>query len=240
MSGVKSRLKAVVHALHGRGWLEVRTLLTLFIILGSLFLFVEIAGEVTGGDTADFDHAVIEWLRPYEDPSQPRGPVWLKEVARDITALGSTAVLTLLVVLVSIHLALSQRIRLVIVLLVATLGATFLSEGMKRFFDRERPHKDYQLTEVASMSFPSGHSTLAAATYLTLALMLSATTSRRRIKIFLLGAGLFLTVLIGLSRIYLGVHFPIDVAAGWCMGAGWAFACALVARRIRRPDAVAA
>lgn len=216
------------------GWLEGRFLAVLAGILLLVFAFVKIADEVTDGSSRDFDHAAIEVFRHPGPPHVPVGAPLLPEIARDITALGSASVLTLLTLLVAIALLLQGRRRLVLLLIVSSLGATALSSGMKHLFGRERPHIDYQLMPVSSMSFPSGHSTLSAAIYLLLGLMLATSSTSYRAKFFFIAAGAFIPLLVGLTRVYLGAHFPTDVTAGWCVGAAWAMASAIVAHRLER------
>ncbi len=218
------------------GWLETNFLFALAVILLLVFAFVKIADEVTDGNSRDFDHAAIEWFRHPGPPHAPIGPKALPEIARDVTALGGAAVLTLLTALVATALWLRRRRRLVALLIVSCLGATLLSGGMKRFFERDRPAAAYQLMPVSSMSFPSGHSTLSAAVYLLLGLMLATASPDYRSKIFFIAAGALLPLLVGLTRVYLGAHFPTDVAAGWCVGAAWALGSALVAHRLERPS----
>lgn len=216
------------------GWLEGRFLVVLAGILLLVFAFVKIADEVTEGASRDFDHAAIEFFRQPGPSHVPVGAPWLPEIARDITALGSASVLTLLTVLVAIALLLRGRRRLVLLLIASSLAATALSSGMKHLFGRERPEAAYQLMPVSSLSFPSGHSTLSAAVYLLLGLMLATASTSYRAKVYFIAAGAFIPLLVGLTRVYLGAHFPTDVAAGWCVGIAWALGSALIARRLER------
>jgi undecaprenyl-diphosphatase len=214
----------------GSGVFEARTLAALLVAVGCGWGFLELADEVREGATSDFDRAVLVALRQPGDPSTPIGPEALQRVVRDITALGSAAVLTLLTLLVAGWLGIRRKWNLVALLLVSVGGATLLSMTMKVFFDRERPDLAFRLMSTSDLSFPSGHSTLSAATFLTIGLLLSASSASRREKVYYMGWAVFLTVLVGLSRLYLGVHFPTDVLAGWCIGTAWALACSLVAR----------
>ena len=112
----------------------------------------------------------------------------------------------------------------------SVIGGTVLSFGLKLVFERPRPDLVAHLVEVQTASFPSAHAMLSATTYLTLGALLARFEDRRRLKSYVLGVAIGLTVLVGISRIYLGVHWPTDVIAGWCAGAAWAVACARVAR----------
>jgi undecaprenyl-diphosphatase len=113
-----------------------------------------------------------------------------------------------------------------------------LSTGLKMGFERPRPDLVPHATQVYTASFPSGHAMLSAVTYLTLGALLSRVQRRRRVKAFFLGLALTLTLLIGLSRVYLGVHWPSDVLAGWCIGAAWASLCWFVALQLQRSGQV--
>jgi undecaprenyl-diphosphatase len=153
-------------------------------------------------------------------------------IARDITALGGYTFLFLLTGLLVLYFGLKHRPAPLLLLLATILGGTAINRVMKFFFARERPDIEW-LVEVTSKSFPSGHAMLSAAVYLTLATLLAQRESRNSIKVFFLGSAMLLTFLVGTSRIYLGVHFPTDVLAGWIAGSVWAMICLLVAGHIR-------
>jgi undecaprenyl-diphosphatase len=198
-----------------------------------------IADEVNEGETMTIDQAVLLALRTPGDPADPIGPAWVEEAARDITALGSFSVLFILITVVVIHLFLIGRTRTGWFLTVSVIGGTLLSSGLKSLFDRPRP----DLTGVARVfttSFPSGHATVSAVVYLTLGALLSEMAESRGQKILSLGSAVLLTVMVGLSRVYLGVHYPTDVLAGWSIGAGWALACAMLAHLYRQRSAARA
>ncbi len=192
--------------------------------------FIVIADNVLGGDTQHFDQAVIEALRDPDDPRLPRGPRWLADTARDVTALGSTSVLSLMVLTVTGYLAMLRRWRTIAVLLAAVLSGAVLTLLLKQGFGRERPPSGSALQGTHSLSFPSGHSLSAALVYLTLGAMLARIMPTRSLHAYFIGMALLTTLLIGLTRIYLGVHYPTDVLAGWAVGAAWALLWWLVAR----------
>lgn len=198
-----------------------------------------IADEVSEGETMKIDQAVLMALRTPGDPTDPIGPAWLEEAARDVTALGSFTVLAILITVVVVHLFLIGRRRTGWFLTASVIGGTLLSSGLKSLYDRPRP----DLTGVARVfttSFPSGHATVSAVVYLTLGALLAEMAESRGQKILYLGSAVLLTVMVGLSRVYLGVHYPTDVLAGWSIGAGWALACAMLAHLYRQRTAAAA
>jgi undecaprenyl-diphosphatase len=209
----------------GSGILQVRYLL-MGIVAALLAGFGLIADEVGEGDTLDFDKAVLAALREPGDMQNPIGPPWVEEAARDITALGGVAFLTLLVTLVVIHFLLRGKWRTGAFLAFVVVAGTLISNALKAFFDRPRPDLT-GIVHVATASFPSGHAAISAVTYLSLGVVLARASDKRRLKVFYIVAAIFLTAIVGLSRLYLGVHYPTDVAAGWALGSAWAILCAL-------------
>jgi undecaprenyl-diphosphatase len=204
-------------------------------LLGSsLWLFISIAGEVVEGETTAWDRKLLFALRSAADPAIPWGPAWVQEMARDVTALGGVAVLTLMTLAVIGYLLLARKRHAAIAVFAAVAGGLILSTLLKLGFDRVRPDLVPHGSLVYTASFPSGHSMMAAVTYLTLGALLARVEASIRIKIYLLAVAVVLTVLVGVSRVYLGVHWPTDVAAGWAVGAAWALACSLVMRRLQR------
>ena len=200
----------------------------------SLWLFISIAGEVMEGETAAWDRRLLLALRSAADPALPWGPAWVQEMARDFTALGGVAVLTLMTAAVIGYLLFAGKRHAAIAILVAVAGGLILSSLLKLGFDRPRPELVPHGSLVYTTSFPSGHSMMAAVTYLTLGALLARVEGSIRIRIYLLSVAVLLTVLVGVSRVYLGVHWPTDVAAGWAVGAAWALLCSLVMSRLQR------
>lgn len=187
--------------------------------------FIEIADEVGEGEALSFDRALLLALRTPGDPADPIGARAFELAVVDITALGGFAVLTLLVLLACGYLAVLRQWGDALMLLVATIGGTLISEGLKAGFNRARPDLVAHVVETTSMSFPSGHAMLSAVTYLTLGALLARAQESKRLRGYIMGAAIFLTLLIGVSRVYLGVHWPTDVLAGWSLGAAWALVC---------------
>jgi undecaprenyl-diphosphatase len=196
-----------------------------------LFAFVSLAGEVTDGDTQAFDTKILRALRDPSDLSKPVGPGWIEGPLLDLTAIGGPTVLGLVVLSVTGFLVLQTRYRTAIVVALASSGGEVLDTMMKHFFNRPRPTVVPHLRVVYSTSFPSGHAMESAIVYLTLAAILMRASERRATKMYILGIAVLLTALIGISRVYLGVHYPTDVLGGWIVGFMWASICSLAARR---------
>jgi undecaprenyl-diphosphatase len=214
--------------------LDRRELVWLVVGLGLcllLFGFVRLAGEVTDGDTLAFDTKILRALRDPADPSRPIGPAWIEAPLLDLTAIGGSTVLGLVVIVVIGFLALQTRYRTAIVVAVTWFSGELLNAAMKNFFDRPRPAIVPHLRVVYTTSFPSGHAMESAIVYLTLAAVLMRASQSRVTKIYILGVAVLLTTLVGISRVYLGVHYPTDVLGGWIVGFMWASICWLAARR---------
>lgn len=213
---------------------EVLPLILLVLIAGGIWAFAVLADEVREGETRSFDERVLLALRNPADRADPLGPPWVEETERDFTALGGVAVMALLTLGVAGFLLLDRKNRAAVLVLVAVGGGLLLSSVLKHGFERPRPDLVPHGSYVYTSSFPSGHSTMAAATYLTLGALLARVQARRRIKVFLLGFAILITLLVGVSRVYLAVHWPTDVLAGWTLGGLWALICWLAARQLQR------
>lgn len=187
-----------------------------------LALLVWLGRELNEGDGAAFDRAVMLAMRVPGDPGQPIGPAWLPSAVRDITALGSSTVLTLVVAATALFLALRRRWRSVALVLAATISGGVAVTLVKALVGRARPELVERLMVEASNSFPSGHAANSAIVYLTLATLLFPVVQEARMRAFVLGAALLVTLMVGVSRVYLGVHWPSDVLAGWAFGSAWA------------------
>jgi len=223
-----------LHNLRRLALSEIGAFIAMGIAALGAFAFMAIADEALEGDTHAFDESILKALREPGDASNPIGPAWLADMMADLTALGGIAVLTLLVVGVVFYL-LSVGKRGTALLVGGAVGSgAILSTLLKLGFDRPRPDLVAHLSHAYSSSFPSGHAMLSAVTYLTLGVLLARAHERRRTKIIVMTYGVTLTVLIGLSRIYLGVHWPTDVMAGWALGAAWAALWWLIAWQLQR------
>lgn len=209
---------------------ELTLLVVVALVAMGIWGFVELADEVLEGETHAVDQAILLAMRASDDLSDPIGPRWFEEMMRDFTALGGVGVLTFISLSAAGFLALQRKFHAAIFLLFAAGGGTLLSFLLKGGFDRPRPDLVPHDSYVVTSSFPSGHSMMSAVTYLTLGALLARTQPRRQIKAYLLILSVVLTVVVGTSRVYLGVHWPTDVLAGWAAGAVWALFCWLVVR----------
>jgi len=217
-----------------RANVDLFMLVALAVIIITGWLAAELADEVLEGTTQRYDEWGLRHLRAPGDLHDPIGPEWFEDMWRDITALGSSAILTLVTVGCAGYFLMRRHYRTLVLLLAATLGGLVVVMVLKNVFDRPRPEFASPDTYVLTASFPSGHSMLSAVVYLTLGALLARTTNEYRCKIYFLTMAVLVTILIGFSRVYLGVHYPTDVLAGWSVGLLWALLCWLVARLLQR------
>jgi undecaprenyl-diphosphatase len=215
----------------------VRVLMVALLVVVGVWGFVELAGDVLEGDTRALDHWFFKALRDPEDPAWPRGPRWMVEIGRDITALGSSMVLALVTAAVVGFLLLQRKYGAMWFVVITTTSGGLLSHILKELFARERP-PPVPFVWVSSPSFPSGHAMLSAVVYLALGILLARIEPRPLLKAYFLGGMMALTFLVGLSRVYLGVHYPTDVLAGWTVGLVWGLLCWLAAWYLQRRGAV--
>jgi len=206
----------------------------LVLAVAALLAFAGIAAEMLEGETLGFDRAVLLALRHPDAPYDPIGPRWVTEVARDVTGLGGNAILFFVTLAVAGYLALVRKRAAALLVIVTVGGGMALSTLLKLAFQRPRPDLVPHGAEVYTASFPSGHAMLSAVTYLTLAALLIQVQVQWRAKTYVLALAILVTLLIGVSRVYLGVHWPTDVLAGWCIGAAWALLCWLAALALQR------
>lgn len=213
---------------------ELRLLTLLLAFAASLWAFTIIVALIGFDRVQSFDERVLLWFRDPNDLAVPIGPRWLLDAAREITALGSSTVLLVLIFSVAGYLLLERRQGMLVLVLFSTFGGMFLSSTLKSAFGRPRPTVVPHLVPVSSPSFPSGHSLLSAVVYLTLGVLLARVTPDRSAKIYFVALAATFTCLIGLSRIYAGVHYPSDVVGGWVVGLLWALGCGVIARELQR------
>jgi len=212
---------------------ELTPLILLVLLAGGVWLFFVLASEVSEGETLTLDRTVLLSLRDPANLADPIGPPWLEEAVRDLTSLGSIVVLSLLTLAVSGFLFLDGKRRIALLVLVAVAGGLLGNHLLKLGFRRARPDLVPHRAVVSSTSFPSGHAMNSAATYLTLGALLARIQKRRRLRFYILCFAAFLTLLVGFTRVYLGVHWPTDVLAGWMAGGVWAVLCWMAALRLQ-------
>lgn len=184
-----------------------------------------VAQIVLEGKSSAFDRSIILAFRDPGNLTAPIGPAWVQEAARDLTSLGSIIVLVIITAAFTGYLFLARKQAAAWLMLFAVFGGIALSDLLKFAFARPRPDFVAPAARVFTTSFPSGHATLSAITYLTIAALLAQSQSSSRIGRYFVIVAALLTVLIGISRVYLGVHYPTDVVGGWCVGAAWALGC---------------
>jgi undecaprenyl-diphosphatase len=208
--------------------IERLTLLAVILTATVLFAFARLASAVRRGRTEDFDEWLIVTLRTPGNLADPIGPKWLEEMMRDFTAIGSTGVLTLMVFAIAGFLAMTRKGHAALFVLASVGGGVLISQTTKWAYARPRPDLVPHGAEVFTASFPSGHSMMSAVVYLTLGALLARTQADRAVKAYILAIAVLLTALVGVSRVYLGVHWPTDVLAGWALGGVWALICLLI------------
>lgn len=214
---------------------ETRVLITFVIIAAAAWSFFALAEEVQEGETHALDTQIILFFREPGDLNDPIGPHTFEEAVRDITALGGTTLVMVATLLGLLLFLFHGRRKHALVLAGAVLLAWLSSDLMKALYGRPRPDLVPHGSYVYSASFPSGHSTLSAATYLTLAVLISSLEPRRSTKALVYGVALTFLFTVGFSRVYLGVHWPSDVIAGWFLGAVWALLAWIALRRMGGP-----
>jgi undecaprenyl-diphosphatase len=198
-----------------------------------LFAFLRIAEEMSEAELDGFDQTLLVAFRQPDDLSTPLGPPWLHEFMAELTALGGYSLLTIIVAAVVGYLLVARMFGPALFAVLAIVSGTGLSQLLKMAYDRPRPDLVEQLVTVHTASFPSGHASMSAVVYLTLASLIVRLVDDTAIRVYVVCVALALTVSIGVSRVYLGVHWPSDVLAGWAFGVAWSSLCLLVVAGLR-------
>ena len=204
------------------------------VVAAGIYTFLAIADEVSENEIARVDSALLLLLRDSNDLSSPIGPSWLEQVVIEITTLGGYPVLVTLVAAVAGFLLVSRQYGATVFLLGSIISGTLAGHLLKIVYDRPRPDVVDHLVQIHTASFPSGHATMSAVVYLTLATLIVRLVDDVAVRVYVLAVAILLTLAVGLSRIYLGVHWPSDVAAGWALGAAWACLSWLAVSGLRR------
>ena len=206
-----------------RAWIWIATLILAFLAL---------AAATAAGSLQNFDRTLLLALRT-GDTHDPVGPLWVEQFFLGITHLGDWLIVLCVAALVVLYLFGSGRRATAWLVLAAVGGEALLNNVLKYFFDRARPDLVAHSVEVTTTSFPSGHAMAAAVLYLTLGALLVRTQRSHAARTAIILTAIIATALIGISRIYLGVHWPTDVLGGWIAGAAWALICWEFARKLQ-------
>jgi len=228
------RLVSLARSIRGDG----RLLLAFLGLAIAAFVFLKFASEVSEGETMALDRWVMLALRRPDHLDIPAGPAWLLFAMRDVTAIGGTTGLTLITLIITGFLLFLRKFATAGFVVAAVTGGAILSVLLKAVFDRARPQIVPHLVDVIDTSFPSGHAMNSAIVFLTLGALLTRTQKDRAVRVYLIAVSILLTLLVGISRVYLGVHWPSDVIAGWIVGAGWATLCLTVARLLQERNQI--
>jgi len=192
-----------------------------------VLLGVHLADELIEGEAFSFDTRLLLALRVPGHPQTPIGPSWLLQSAVDISALGGYTLMWLFGVTGLAWLLMLHKRAEAAGIAASLIGSSVIDGWLKHLIARPRPELVPHLVQVTNASFPSGHAMVSSAVYLTLALMLAEGVEidgwrGRAARVAVVAFFSALAVLIGMSRVYLGVHWPSDVLAGWCFGTAWA------------------
>jgi undecaprenyl-diphosphatase len=189
------------------------------------------------GGANSFDRQLMLALRTPGALDDPIGPKWFEDVMRDMTGLGGIGVVIGSSLVLAGYLGLHRRYVDIGVLAASVVGAQVVSAVIKHWVERARPDLVSHEAEIYSASFPSGHTLMATVIYVTFAMLIAADFPERRVRDYLLGVAWLVSFAVGTSRIYLGVHWPSDVLAGWCIGALWMLAMRHFLPRLRHASA---
>jgi len=207
--------------------------IALLLCLGGVFAFSSLASEVLEGESRTLDTSILMLFRDAVDQNNPLGPPWLQEMMRDLTALGGIIVLSIITFGAALYMVAIKKHGQALYIIASIGSGVLLSNVLKIGFDRPRPNLVPHESITYMASFPSGHSLMAAVVYLTLGTLLAEAHPVQRVRIYILGFMIFITLLVGMSRLYLGVHWPTDVLAGWLAGGVWALMAWLIHQRIK-------
>jgi undecaprenyl-diphosphatase len=196
--------------------------------------FIALSAEMVEGDTLGLDMVVLRAAHTLR-LAQP----WVTDVLRDISSLGGTAVLTLFTVITVGYLAIASTRAMAMLVAGAVISGSVSVGLLKTAFGRPRPDSSFAEMVAPGLSFPSGHAGMSAIVFLTLGALLASTRERAVEQVYILAMASCMTLLVGLSRVALGVHFATDVLAGWAFGSAWALLWLLLASRLTLPAAAA-
>ena len=208
--------------------------LLLGIITLGVYAFIQIADEMAEGEIRNLDETLFLMMRVPGDPSRSIGPEWLQETALEVTAVGGYPLIMLTLAAVSGFFIVTKRYGAALYVVLSVGSGALLSYTLKKFYARPRPDLVDHLDTVHTASFPSGHAMVTTVAYLTLAAIVISYLETRRARAYVITVAVLVAVMVGVSRVYLGVHWPSDVAAGWALGAAWASFSWLVVHMLQR------
>lgn len=208
---------------------ELSALILITVVVGAAWGAVEIADLPREGASRSLDEVMLSVFRSSSDRTNPVGSRGIEDISRNISSMGSNAVLVFVSIIVVSYLLAQGRKKaswLVVASIVGSLGISFV---LKLLFDRPRPDLSVESVHVTTSSFPSGHAMVSMAVYTLFAALLARLDSRRWVKIFFLASAVLINLVIGITRLHLGTHWPTDLLAGWTIGAAWTTLCWLTA-----------
>ncbi|WP_420407065.1 phosphatase PAP2 family protein [Hoeflea sp.] len=204
------------------------------IVTLGVYAFIEIADELAEGELRKIDEGLFLLLRSADDRSVPLGPPWLQETAVEITAIGGYPLIILTLAAVAGFFVVTKRYGAALYAMLSVGTGALLSQTLKNYYGRPRPDLVDHLDTVHTMSFPSGHALVTTVAYLTMASIIIGFLDNNRARIYVVFVAVFVAFIVGVSRVYVGVHWPSDVAAGWALGAAWASLSWLIVHLLRR------
>lgn len=229
---MKTLLETLLARLRRADGTQIAVLIAVLALVAGAWGFIALADEIVEEEAHATDVRILRALRTPDDPARIRGPAWIEGAARDLTALGGVPVLASFTAFAVVYLWLRRLRAYALLVAGAVSGGALLFSVLKALFGRPRPTVVPMLVPAEAPSFPSGHATLSAVVYLSVAVLLARFEPSPGLRAYLLGVGLLVTGVVGLTRVLLGVHYPTDVLAGWSLGVAWAAVCWLVAVRL--------
>ena len=214
--------------LKGLKLFEPAVLMVMMLFVIMIMGFIEVADDVMEGDTHGIDTALLMMMRDGNDPQNAWGPPWVHEMMRDISGMGGIIILSFVSMGAAVYLFMRSKIGQAFYLLCTVSFGTMMTNILKSGFDRPRPDLVPHGSFVFTGSFPSGHSMMAAVVYLSVGVLLARSHENYKLKLYFIVLSVILTVAIGISRVYLGVHWPSDVLAGWMAGCAFALTFYLI------------
>lgn len=230
MQSLKKHRGSFLRRLEFERKLPLRPILLVGGLALTALLFLYLWSEMAEGEVGAVDRFILIAFRQPGNVNIMTGPTWLRQTMLDITTLGGTTVLILVITGSALFVFMKGAHRMALVILGATISGSFMVSLLKGFFQRPRPTLVDHFVLEHTLSFPSGHAANSAIVYLTIATLFLRVEPSLRTRLFVLAAALLLTLAIGVSRIALGVHWPSDVLAGWMFGICWACFWALLVK----------